>query len=168
MSPATLALVFLTPTEVSVLDKFDAATRSRVMSRNKASGTRTTERKFRSLLMRSGVRGWKLGHHSGLPGSPDFFFPGLRIAIFLDGCFWHGCQLCRSIPASNRAFWQAKIQENRGRDRKVARILRAQGWKVVRIWEHDLRMDGETLLRKFLSNHLKKSVSRLASRATRH
>jgi len=150
------------------LDKIDAATRSRVMSRNKASGTRTTERKFRSLLMRSGVRGWKLGHHSGLPGSPDFLFPGSRVAIFLDGCFWHGCQRCRSIPASNRAFWGAKIQGNRERDRKVARILRAQGWNVVRIWEHDLRMDGDTLLRKFVTKNLKKAVSRSATWATRH
>jgi DNA mismatch endonuclease (patch repair protein) len=149
------------------VDKIDAASRSRVMSRNRASGTKTTERKFRSLLMRLGVRGWKLGHHSGLPGRPDFLFPESRVAIFLDGCFWHGCQRCRSIPASNRVFWETKIQGNRERDRKACRTLRAQGWNVVRIWEHDLKMDGGALLRKFLNNQLKKAGSRLATAPTR-
>ncbi len=151
----TRAPVVLTPRDATALDKIDAVARSRVMSHNKASGTKTTERRFRSLLMRLGVRGWKLGHRSGVPGSPDFLFPERRVAIFLDGCFWHGCQRCRSIPESNRVFWEAKIRANRQRDRKVCRILKAQGWRVVRIWEHDLkRMDGNSLLRKFLSRYL--------------
>ena len=93
------------------MDKFDKATRSRVMSRSRSIGTRTTEWKFRSLLMRSGIKGWTLGHRSGLTGSPDVVFLRHRLAIFLDGCFWHGCRRCRSIPATNTRFWTNKIEK---------------------------------------------------------
>jgi len=113
------------------------------MSRIKSRGTKTTEWRLRSLLMRSRIRGWKIGHDSGLPGRPDVLFPQTRIAIFVDGCFWHGCRRCRSIPTSNRTFWKAKIQRNIERDRKVASTLGVMGWKVIRIWEHDLRTDSE-------------------------
>ena len=130
------------------MDTFNRATRSRVMSRIKSRGTKTTEWRFRSLLMRSGVRGWRLGHDSGFPGSPDVVFVRARLAIFLDGCFWHGCRRCRSIPTTNRAFWVAKIQRNRERDEKVRRMLRAVGWKVTRIWEHELKIGGDGILRK--------------------
>ena len=93
------------------MDRFDEATRSRVMSRIKSRGTKSTEWRFRSLLMTSGTRGWELGHKSGLPGSPDFIFPKTQLAIFLDGCFWHGCKRCRSIPNTNRKFWTIKIEK---------------------------------------------------------
>jgi DNA mismatch endonuclease (patch repair protein) len=128
------------------LDTFDSVTRSRVMSRIKSRGTKTTEWKFRSLLVRSGVSGWKLGHCSDIPGRPDVLFPRSRVAIFLDGCFWHGCERCRSIPATNRAFWTAKIKSNTERDRKVTRMLGAMGWRVLRIWEHELKADSERIL----------------------
>jgi DNA mismatch endonuclease, patch repair protein len=75
-----------------------------------------------------------------------------RVAIFLDGCFWHGCSRCRSIPATNKAFWKAKIQGNIERDRNVTRMLRAMGWKVLRIWEHDLKADSEGILRRVLAS----------------
>ena len=146
------------------MDKFDRATRSRVMSRTKSSGTKTTEWKFRSLLIRSSVRGWKIGHHSGLPGSPDFVFLRARLAIFLDGCFWHGCNRCRSIPTTNRTFWVTKIQRNKERDEKVARILRAVGWKVMRIWEHELKTDGDGVLRKVLIRRSRARVSKASAR----
>lgn len=106
------------------------------------------------MLIRSGTRGWKLGHHSGLPGSPDFIFPADRLVIFVDGCFWHGCRRCRTVPLTNRPFWDAKIKKNRERDRTAARALRSQGWTVVRIWEHDLRQHSVTVLRRFVTRHL--------------
>jgi DNA mismatch endonuclease (patch repair protein) len=152
------------PEGVSFLDKFDRPTRSRVMGRIKSSGTKTTEWKFRSLLVRSGVRGWKIGHHSGLPGSPDFVFFRARLAIFLDGCFWHGCNRCRSIPATNRAFWVAKIQRNKDRDEKATRMLRAMGWKTMRIWEHELKTDGDGVLRKVLISRSRGRVSKPSAR----
>ena len=137
--------------EASLLDTFSRATRSRVMSHSRSRGTKTTEWRFRSLLMRSGVRGWKLGHDSGLTGSPDVVFARARLAVFLDGCFWHGCQRCRSIPTTNRAFWLNKIQENRKRDKRVGRMLRAKSWKVIRVWEHELRNDGAKVLRRIMN-----------------
>lgn len=142
------------------LDTFDAVTRSRIMSRSRSRGSRSTEWKFRSLLIRSGIRGWRLGHASGLAGRPDVVFTQRHLAIFLDGCFWHGCRRCRSIPATNRAFWMNKIEKNKRRDRKVQRALRANGWKVLRIWEHELRTDSAGVLRKVLN------VWRMARRPT--
>jgi DNA mismatch endonuclease (patch repair protein) len=121
------------------------------MGRNKSSGNRSTELRFRSLLMRSGIVGWKLGHNSGLAGNPDFLFTRSRIAIFLDGCFWHGCRRCRSIPVTNRRFWTEKIQGNKKRDKKVMRMLRDMGWKGIRVWEHELRADSNEVLRKVLN-----------------
>ena len=100
--------------------------------------------------MRTGIRGWKLGHDTGLPGGPDVIFLRSRVAVFLDGCFWHGCGLCRSIPKTNRAFWATKLEGNRNRDKKANRKLKAIGWKVVRIWEHELHADYNRVLSKIL------------------
>jgi DNA mismatch endonuclease (patch repair protein) len=69
---------------------------------------------------------------------PDFVFPKLGIAVFVDGCFWHGCPLHATQPKQNAEFWSAKIAANQARDRLVTRTLRARGWRVLRIWEHEL------------------------------
>ena len=71
-------------------------------------------------------------------GRPDFVFLKLRIAIFVDGCFWHQCPRHSNMPANNRAFWECKLAGNRRRDRLVSRTLRARGWHVIRVWEHEL------------------------------
>ena len=118
------------------------------MSHVRSRGAKSTEWRFRSLLMRSRVTGWRLGHDTGLPGRPDVVFPKVSLAIFVDGCFWHGCRRCRSVPTSNQRFWAAKLGKNRKRDREVARQLRAMHWKVMRVWEHELRTDEEGVVRK--------------------
>ena len=128
------------------MDNLKRDVRKRVMSRNRGSGTRSTELRFRLLLVRSGVRGWSLGGQSGLPGAPDVIFPKDKLAVFLDGCFWHGCIKCRTIPVTNRRFWERKIGANRKRDRRVVRDLKVAGWKVVRVWEHELRDKHERVL----------------------
>jgi DNA mismatch endonuclease, patch repair protein len=132
------------------MDTYDRQVRSKVMRSNRAHGTKSTEVRFRSLLVRAGVRGWKLGHALGLPGRPDVVFPRLRLAAFLDGCFWHGCDKCRSIPVSNRPFWNQKIKANRDRDKTVVRALRRKGWIVLRIWEHELRIDSQGVLKRVI------------------
>lgn len=71
-------------------------------------------------------------------GQPDFVFPAERVAVFVDGCFWHGCPRHCRIPASNVTFWQRKFEANTQRDLLVTRTLRQLGWRVVRIWEHSL------------------------------
>jgi DNA mismatch endonuclease (patch repair protein) len=74
-----------------------------------------------------------------LPGSPDFVFREQRIAVFVDGCFWHGCPKHFRVPKSNVRFWKSKIEGNRSRDFRVRSDLRRLGWRVVRIWEHSMR-----------------------------
>ena len=71
-------------------------------------------------------------------GRPDFAFKKQKLAIFIDGCFWHCCPKCGNMPANNREFWSAKLGKNRVRDRFVNRTLRVEGWTVFRVWEHDL------------------------------
>jgi DNA mismatch endonuclease (patch repair protein) len=111
--------------------------RSRQMSLVRGKGNQTTERRLASLLRERRITGWRT--HLGLEGRPDFVFRKERVAVFVDGCFWHGCRTCkRRIPKTNRSFWANKIRTNVKRDRLVSRRLRQAGWKVVRIWEHAL------------------------------
>jgi DNA mismatch endonuclease (patch repair protein) len=114
-----------------------AAVDSKRMAAVRGKGNKTTERRFRSCLVRAGIRGWKV-HPKGLPGNPDLFFPEQRVAVFLDGCFWHGCPDCGRLPSKNHAFWRAKIELNRERDARKALALVEAGYAVVRFWEHDL------------------------------
>lgn len=137
------------------MDKLDKATRSRIMGRSRSSGTKATEWRFRSLLIRLGISGWQLGHKSDITGRPDFVFRDRKLAIFVDGCFWHGCSRCRSIPVTNRRFWVHKINGNRIRDQKVRRHLKSKGWKVVSFWEHELKKVGPATLRKLAASALR-------------
>jgi DNA mismatch endonuclease (patch repair protein) len=95
---------------------------------------------LRAALHRQGFRFRKNARLDLAPGRrvrPDIVFPKLRLAIFVDGCYWHGCGLHRSIPASNRAFWQTKIDGTRERDRLQNDWLRLSGWTILRVWEHE-------------------------------
>ena len=133
------------------MDKVDTATRSMIMSKVRSTGNRTTEWRLRAVLVRCGIRGWRLGTASGLPGKPDFVFPCLRTALFVDGCFWHGCKICgrkRKMPLANAAFWRLKIRTNWLRDRRQGRALRRLGWKVLRVWEHQLAKDKPKVVEK--------------------
>ena len=78
----------------------------------------------------------------------DFVFPKLRLAVFVDGCFWHGCPKHATKPKNNRAFWRRKLASNRKRDALVNRALRKAGWRVIRIWECDLAQRPETCVRR--------------------
>lgn len=97
------------------------------------------ERNLRNVLSGAGIRGYRL-QYANVPGRPDVAFVGKRIAVFVHGCFWHGCPHCRPPhPKSNRTFWQTKLERNTKRDRRKARQLRGAGWSVVTIWECRLR-----------------------------
>ena len=119
------------------MDVFTKVKRSQVMSGIRSRGNRSTECAFAAMLRRSRISGWKL-HCSGVAGKPDFYFKELKLAVFVDGCFWHGCPRCFRAPRQNASFWATKIAGNRSRDRKVTRALRHEGIKVIRLWEHDL------------------------------
>lgn len=126
------------------MDTFSRAERSRIMSRVKSSGNRSTEAAFIAMMKERGVKGWR--RNQTVFGKPDFVFRKARIAVFIDGCFWHGCGKHCRMPATNRDYWERKIGRNLARDKKVNRELRRAGWAVVRVWEHELK-DG-TVARK--------------------
>ncbi|NOS99199.1 MAG: very short patch repair endonuclease [Phycisphaerales bacterium] len=117
-------------------DVFTKAKRSQVMARIRSSGNRDTELRMIALFREHRITGWRRNWR--LFGRPDFVFPRRRLAVFVDGCFWHCCPRHSTIPMGNRTFWEAKLAANRARDRRVNRTLRTMGWRVLRIWEHDL------------------------------
>src|SRR5437588_375150 len=96
-------------------DVFTKAKRSELMSRVRGRGNKATELAMVAVLRRQGITGWC--RHVPLFGNPDFAFPKHRLALFVDGCFWHGCPKHATIPASNRVFWKKKFARNRIRDR---------------------------------------------------
>lgn len=114
-------------------DIFSKVKRSQVMSSIKGSGNKGTELALIKVFRAHGITGWR--RRQKVFGKPDFVFPQRRLAVFVDGCFWHCCPKHGTKPKNNRAFWERKLLANRKRDRLVSRTLRQQGWKVVRIWE---------------------------------
>ena len=111
--------------------------RSWIMSRVRGTGNIATEGKVVRLLRQAGISGWR--RHLPIPGRPDFSFRKQKVAVFVDGCFWHGCPKCFRLPKQNRFFWKTKIEGNRRRDRSVNGRLRRMGWKVIRIRECQLK-----------------------------
>ena len=119
-------------------DVFTPAKRSAVMSAIRGKGNKDTELRMMALFRAHGFTGWR--RSMALFGKPDFVFRRERVAVFVDGCFWHGCPKPKHAPLpKNRAeWWAAKLTRNQVRDRVVTRALRKAGWKVVRVWECDL------------------------------
>jgi DNA mismatch endonuclease, patch repair protein len=117
-------------------DVFTKAKRSAVMARIRGAGNKDTELRLIALMRAAGIRGWR--RKAAVFGKPDFVFPKERVAVFVDGCFWHGCPLHGVKPKQNAEFWRMKITGNQARDRLVNRELRKAGWRVLRIWEHAL------------------------------
>lgn len=102
----------------------------------KGRGNASTELRMVAILRANAISGWR--RHQSLPGKPDFAFLKEHVAVFVDGCFWHGCPKCHRAPRARADYWAGKIAGNRRRDRRVAAALRALGWKVMRVWEHAL------------------------------
>ena len=129
--------------------------RSEVMSLVRGRGNKCTELALVRLFRRNKINGWR--RQVLLPGKPDFTFWRKRMVVFVDGCFWHGCPKHGRQPKSNRIFWRTKLSSNKKRDRFVNKTLRRAGWRVLRIWEHDLTRTREARLvqrikRTFLSS----------------
>ncbi len=105
-------------------------------NRSKNTGPELVMRRHLSALS---VRGYRL-HWKKAPGKPDIAFPGRKIAVIVNGCFWHGCAKCAARkPKTNKAFWSQKIKDNQARDEKNLKELKRLGWKVFVVWEHDLK-----------------------------
>jgi DNA mismatch endonuclease, patch repair protein len=131
-------------------------TRSQQMARIRGRDTKP-ERRLRSLLWAKGLR-YRL-HFPGLPGRPDLVFPALKVTVFVDGCFWHGCPQHYVRPRSRETFWARKLRENVTRDCAQFQQLESLGWRVVRLWEHEVLATPETAIAAV--------ESVLADRATR-
>lgn len=109
------------------------------MAKVKSRGNESTELATRRILIREKIWGWR-AHPKGILGNPDFIFPKNKIVIFVDGCFWHGCQICkRRLPRTRRVFWEKKIRDNRLRDSRQRKRLRSMDFRVMRIWEHEIK-----------------------------
>jgi DNA mismatch endonuclease (patch repair protein) len=133
-------------------DPLTKAKRSALMARIRPSGNRSTELRVAAIMRKARISGWR--RHATVRvatlkaldavarGSmvvrPDFVFRISRVAIFVDGCFWHGCPKHYTRPTNNALFWKKKVRANKARDRRVTRVLKLGGWSVVRLWEHDL------------------------------
>ncbi|MBW3001863.1 very short patch repair endonuclease [Candidatus Woesearchaeota archaeon] len=131
--------------------------RSYCMSKIRGKHTKP-ELKLRRELTKRGLRGYRI--HYKLIGSPDMVYPKYRLAIFIDGCFWHKCPKCFIEPATRKQFWLQKIKGNVQRDIKVRKALRKKGWKVIRFYEHEIKKD--------LNRCFKKILNELAKRGFKH
>jgi DNA mismatch endonuclease, patch repair protein len=125
------------------MDIVSKATRSRVMSRIRGTNT-GLEGKLEALLSGAGLKGYVQSPKHVL-GKPDFVFGKKRVAVFLDSCFWHGCPRHLRMPKSNLNYWTTKIERNKARDSRQRRELRKQGWRVVKVWEHELKHPARVL-----------------------
>jgi DNA mismatch endonuclease (patch repair protein) len=103
------------------------------MTRIRGSGNKDTELRLIALFRAHGITGWR--RKARVFGKPDFVFRPARVAVFVDGCFWHGCPRHATKPATRAEWWAAKLARNAERDRAVTRVLRAAGWTVLRVWE---------------------------------
>jgi len=133
-------------------DIFSVKKRSEIMSLVKGRGNKSTELRLIEILRSGGIKGWR--RNAAVFGRPDFVFPEARVAVFVDGCFWHACPAHGDLPATNRKFWARKIDRNKERDKTVRRHLERCGWRVLRIWQHELREAGK------VTRRIKRSLDR--------
>lgn len=122
-------------------DVFTKEKRSWIMSRIRSKWTKQEK------LVHNYLKSMKIKHkmHPKMSGSPDIILTDKKIAIFLQGCFWHKCPKHYKEPKSNRDYWLPKIEKNVARDKKNINLLKKEGWKVVKVWEHDLKRINKTL-----------------------
>lgn len=134
------------------MDTFSVQKRSWIMAQVKSSGNRSTEKNLIAVLRESKLLGWR--RHYPIFGKPDFVFPREKVAVFVDGSFWHGHPRKCRVPQSNREYWLKKVGRNVARDRLVTRTLKDKGWKVIRIWEDSVTKPSTVIImRKALARH---------------
>lgn len=121
------------------MDNVSSETRSRTMRAVRGRNT-APEVALRRALWSQGLKGYRIAPR-GVPGVPDIVYPRSRVAVFVDGCFWHGCPAHCRRPSSNTAYWHTKIARTVERDERTTERLRQTGWNVFRIWEHEVACD---------------------------
>lgn len=126
-------------------DIFSKKKRSEVMSRVRAKET-GLEIKFRKALWKEGFRYRK--NVRKYFGTPDIVLKKYKVVIFIDSCFWHGCKKHGTRPKTRKSFWKKKIERNIERDREVSKHYRKIGWRIIRIWEHEIKKDADAVIEK--------------------
>jgi len=122
--------------------------RSEIMSRIKRSNT-GLEEGFRKSLWRAGLRYRK--NVKEMIGKPDIYFAKKKLVVFLDSCFWHGCKAHCRRPSSNIDYWTKKIERNIKRDEEVTKYYKDSGFKIIRIWEHELKDNFDKMVKNIVS-----------------
>jgi len=118
-------------------DTFSQDKRSDIMRRVKSTKNKSTELKLVTYFKTASIKGWRRNYK--IYGNPDFVFPKLKIAIFADGCFWHGHDCRNTRPEQNKVYWTAKRERNIRRDAEVTKNLIEKGWEVIRLWECEIK-----------------------------
>ncbi len=118
-------------------DVYDKATRSAVMQKVRSKGNKSTEKRLVTLFLENGVTGWRRNYP--VKGHPDFVFLDRKVAIFVDGCFWHGHDCRNTRPKENEEYWRRKRERNIQHDQEITVLFQTRGWTVVRIWECELK-----------------------------
>lgn len=129
-------------------DIFSKDERSKIMRQVKSGFNKSTELILLAYFRGNKIVGWRRNYK--LFGRPDFTFPKRRMAIFVDGCFWHGHDCRNTKPSNNKAYWEVKIHRNKERDKEVTKNLTQNGWIVFRVWECELKDIG--LLERYFGN----------------
>lgn len=118
-------------------DVFDEKKRSEIMSKVHSKGNKSTELKLIQVFKGNGIIGWKRNYP--VKGHPDFIFLDKKIAIFVDGCFWHGHDCRNTRPSDNADYWTKKRERNMKHDKEITELFERRGWTVIRIWECELK-----------------------------
>ena len=136
-------------------DVFDAEKRSEIMRQVKSKKNKTTELRLIEVFKESGITAFFTRSSAAnipvnMKGHPDFVFPKQKIAVFVDGCFWHGHDCRNTRPADHQDYWQKKRERNIKHDQEVTAMFEARGWNVLRIWECELKKKNEATLKERL------------------
>ena len=129
-------------------DIFDKEKRSQIMSAVHSKQNKSTEIRLIKVFKENGIIGWRRNYR--VKGHPDFIFPNKRIAIFVDGCFWHGHDCRNTRPSDNAEYWQKKRERNISHDKEITTMFETRGWIVIRIWECELKKSNTDILLKKL------------------
>lgn len=125
-------------------DTFDHKTRSEIMRKVKSERNKSTELRLIDLFEKYHITGWR--RHYNVKGHPDFVFPEKKIAVFVDGCFWHGHNCRNTKPADHADYWKKKQERNIRRDQEINQLFIQRHWTVIRIWECELKKKNESML----------------------
>lgn len=136
-------------------DVFDKSKRSEIMKKVRSKNNKSTELKLIEIFKENNIHGWRRNYK--VKGHPDFVFLDKRIAIFVDGCFWHGHDCRNTRPKDNEDYWSKKRERNMNHDKEITEYFEHRGWTVIRIWECELAHNGKSTkvdnLIKDLSNN---------------